>query len=641
MGQTAVIPLFPPTSDASRKFSRERSYAVSPAQDWRSRLHRAAIWLILADIALFAFVSGVRLRIWTWEQTKSARFTWDIQNGHHWGSRIFDSAQALAAADGHFGQGARWRYFLPAYAHLYDQVVAESDNDKYQLDYSPARLMVMALWVRHVRLVYPQTHSWMPQYAYTSALLRFNTCCELLAAIFAFMLVRHWMNRQSKAERQGAAVRFGVPPPTTFGAYSSIIPASTLCGLFAALLIWFNPAMLADAHVWPQWDVWLLPFLLGATLAASLDWWFCAGAILALGAMFKGQLVMVAPLLLLWPLFAGWWSALARIVIGAGFSLVLITCCWLVPNSTAWLWVGGVMLACLIVAAGFSTRHLLVGCVLTVPAVALVVWPSVVHGHHPHLAEFLNAIGMLVLVIGGERILFGRARRFWVAAVFAAAVFSAYILFNGSMAWQKVGYGYPTYHFPWMVVGESANLAAILSTPPFLWQLNDIAMHIRLPALNIDWAVTIKFVLVGLYAIALVLCAIGAARLSRRNDRRFLLVPGATCLLMFALLPQMHERYLLWGAMATALAVGVSGGMTLLHLMLTAFAFEMIVPYVLERDPRLLPGLHRFFAGVFPGDSWAVLLCAAVFLYQILKTPTQLAGSESERPVSEGETAER
>ncbi len=271
MGQTVVIPLFPLT-DKSEKSSRERSNEDLPSQSWRSRLHRAALWLILADIALFAFVSGVRLRTWTWEQTKSARFTWDIQNGHHWGSRIFDAAQALAAADGHFGEGARWKYFLPAYVHVYDQVVAESIDDKYQLDYSPARLMVMALWVRHVRLIYPQTHSWMPQYPYSSALLQFNICCELLAAVFAFLLVRLWMCRESSAEREKAAAWNRAFPNSPIYASPSSTPA--IRGLLAALLVWFNPAMLADAHVWPQWDVWLLPFLLGATLAASLDWWF-------------------------------------------------------------------------------------------------------------------------------------------------------------------------------------------------------------------------------------------------------------------------------------------------------------------------------------------------------------------------------
>ncbi len=567
---------------------------VGGHRDWRSRLQRVALWLLLINALLLAFVGGVKLRTWLWERTKSARFTYDINNGHHWGSRIFDGAQALAAADNHPGHGADWRYFLPAYAGLYDQVVAESPNDKYLLDYSPARLMVMALWVRHERTVYPQTRSWVPPYAYTAPLLRFNTLCELLAAIAGGLLVRHWMLRDTRARlasrirgsRWDPSVAWLLPPALPARPYPS---TASLCGVIAALLIWFNPADLPDAHVWPQWDVWLLPFFLIAILAASLDWWFTAGAIVAFGAMFKGQLVMVAPILLLWPLFAGWWNALFRIACGVAFSLAAITCVWLVNGRGGWIWVGGITLGFLVAYALIRLR-----------------------GEPDRRRRMLRALP------------------FWTAGIFALAVFSALPLFHGSLAWQKVGYGYPTYHFPWMVVGEAANLAAILAAPPFLFQLNDPALHVRFGPMGIDTAISIKTVLVCLYGIALVLCGIGAARLSRRNDRRFLLVPGTVCLLMFSLLPQMHERYLLWAAAVTALAVGVSFGMTLLHLFISALACEMIIPYVLNRDPSLLPGLRHFIAGVFPGDAWAVLLCAAIFLYQILKTPRSDRSNVSE-----------
>ena len=31
---------------------------------------------------------------------------------------------------------------------------------------------------------------------------------------------------------------------------------------------WLEPSLILDAHAWPQWDVWILPFYLFATLAA-------------------------------------------------------------------------------------------------------------------------------------------------------------------------------------------------------------------------------------------------------------------------------------------------------------------------------------------------------------------------------------
>ena len=56
--------------------------------------------------------------------------------------------------------------------------------------------------------------------------------------------------------------------------------------------------MILDAHGWPQWDVWILPFYLFAALAALKNRWFWCGCLLALGAMLKGQLLFVAPLFL-------------------------------------------------------------------------------------------------------------------------------------------------------------------------------------------------------------------------------------------------------------------------------------------------------------------------------------------------------
>ena len=57
--------------------------------------------------------------------------------------------------------------------------------------------------------------------------------------------------------------------------------------------------MILDAHGWPQWDVWILPFYLFAALVALKNRWFWCGCLLALGAMFKGQLLFVVPFFVL------------------------------------------------------------------------------------------------------------------------------------------------------------------------------------------------------------------------------------------------------------------------------------------------------------------------------------------------------
>ena len=65
---------------------------------------------------------------------------------------------------------------------------------------------------------------------------------------------------------------------------------ATLTGIIAALFFWFDPALIWNAHCWPQWDSWVLPFFLWAIVAASWDCWFIAGALIAAGADLPGQM---------------------------------------------------------------------------------------------------------------------------------------------------------------------------------------------------------------------------------------------------------------------------------------------------------------------------------------------------------------
>ncbi len=60
----------------------------------------------------------------------------------------------------------------------------------------------------------------------------------------------------------------------------------------------------------------------------------------------------------------------------------------------------------------------------------------------------------------------------------------------------------------------------------------------------------------ALYLAGLVFCARGAARHAHNRDPRVLIAMATPWLLMFALLGQMHERYLMWGAVLSAVASG-------------------------------------------------------------------------------------
>jgi uncharacterized membrane protein len=95
--------------------------------------------------------------------------------------------------------------------------------------------------------------------------------------------------------------------------------------------------MILDAHGWPQWDVWILPFYLFAAFAALKNRWFVCGCLLATGAMFKGQLLFVAPFFVLWPLWQKRWNRALRVLAGFIATAALIASPWLLRTPAAWI----------------------------------------------------------------------------------------------------------------------------------------------------------------------------------------------------------------------------------------------------------------------------------------------------------------
>ena len=88
---------------------------------------------------------------------------------------------------------------------------------------------------------------------------------------------------------------------------------------------------------------------------------------------------------------------------------------------------------------------------------------------------------------------------------------------------------------------------------------------------------------------------------------------------MFALLAQMQERYLLWGAVLSAVALGVSVRLTVLHFLFSAMSVTMIT-YVLLLDKKLGPTLTTidFLERMRPMASWLLLGCTAIYFREVL-----------------------
>jgi hypothetical protein len=90
---------------------------------------------------------------------------------------------------------------------------------------------------------------------------------------------------------------------------------------------------------------------------------------------------------------------------------------------------------------------------------------------------------------------------------------------------------------------------------------------------------------------------------------------------MFALLGQMHERYLMWGAVVSAVALGVSLRLSAVHFIISAMSTAMIVHVMLidkklETTLRVVDLLHS----VRPYASGLLLVCAGVCLWDTVST---------------------
>jgi len=321
--------------------------------------------------------------------------------------------------------------------------------------------------------------------------------------------------------------------------------------------------MILDAHGWPQWDVWILPFYLFAALAALKNRWFWCGCLLALGAMLKGQLLFVAPLFFLWPLWQKRWMSALRALAGFTATAALIVSPWLLRTPGAWIAFAVVAGASLFVALRYKLPH----------------------------------------------------KGAWLAGILGCAAFVIGAFTGGSFAWFEIGFVYGTKHYPYLFISSCYNLASLLAAAG--WSLKDDLLPAHVGSvrfhLTLQWALRLFF----LGAVAL--CARGAARHLRNRDPRVLIAITAPWLLMFALLGQMQERYLVWGAVVSAVALGVSVRLSVIHFIISAASTTMIV-HVMLVDKKLDPTLRAIdvLHSIRPYASVLVLVCVAVYFWDAL-----------------------
>lgn len=592
----------------------------------RTRWQSASVpraWVVLPRVAgvvvaVVALWYGWHLRSAWFASSGDVRFRWDIQNA------LNQSNAALTSAGLHRTPGQRpaLRETLAAWVQRYDRVVEQAGSGRrYSLDYTPLRLLVMMLWVREL---------WSgegPVDTYTDAmglpLMTLNSVCGLLTAAGVFWLIRFWLIRASPPI--GPNLR---PLRSIWLSHRAWSVA-----LAGALLVWLNLTLLLNAHVFPQWDVWLLPFFVFGALGASvggLGWLLC-GILLAVGAMFKGQILLVAPVLVVWAIASDPRGGnLVRLMAGLAAGAALVTWPWLVRSWEPVVWGAGMLAGTLAMAAtsiwsaarGRGWNSWLGGGLSSGAGAVLAGWTL----------YSVGGIAWWAVTLAGGAVGYMLWRKPWrtlpvaIAGAFALAVLGGGWRFGGSWSWYEVGFRFPTDNYQALAMGTTANLPAILQQH-YGWKLKDEVTVLGHP-------VTLQVLLRWVYAVLVIPVGWMAAMYARRNDPRVLLCLAAPWVLMFAVLPQMHERYLIWGSVLTALGVAaVSGpvgklGMLGLHGMTTAAGSACVGILILFQRRGWWPEMERALTPAVPAVGWAVVVVALIYWFLCFQPPISVGRDE-------------
>jgi type IV secretory pathway TrbD component len=187
--------------------------------------------------------------------------------------------------------------------------------------------------------------------------------------------------------------------------------------------------------------------------------------------------------------------------------------------------------------------------------------------------------------------------------------------FDGSWAWAKIGYGFPTRNYQTLAMGPSSNIPAILQHV-YGWQIHDPVWTAPRFA-ELSWQTpltTMRSTLIAIYAVLLVICAVAAARHAKKCDPKLLVALTAPWIAMFALMPQMHERYLTYAAALCGVAIASSMGLALLHIVIIGVSTTMVFHCMLAANGSQL-AVHSWIARTHPHLGWMVALIAAIFVY--------------------------
>jgi hypothetical protein len=564
---------------------------------WTVVAWRGVVVLFLLGLAWVIGDWGVRIRHEVYDATRDIRFMPNVANAWLWGR----NANAAGITN------------------LYDMVLRRQRFQNYnELDYPPLRLGMATVWQWWTARKYPGVSAWQSEFEFTEPMLWSDTISAMLAAVLAFLLIRMWIIRMDDARRAPMQPK----PP-----FRGVIP-----GMIGATLLYLNPSAIWDGYIWVQWDIWPMPFFLAAVLLGCIDWWFLAGALLAIGMCFKGQLIIASPVMLLWPLFQGRIGAVGRLIAGLGLTFMMIGFPWMKPSVAAIEWYAAVLVAMGILAPLLLRRRIrpkwLVP-LLIVIALALA-WPWQANASFAVRLLPLALVGLLMLA----RFLPARALPHVYAAAVTVMILLMIPVYGASTGWFQRGFAYGADHNKMMSAPSTYNVPSLtrvtLNWPnSSLYEVSPFGTE----------KLRIRTVLGIIYCALLLLCGFAAARHDRNRDVRFLLAITLPWLLFYMLLTQMFPRYLMYAAIVACLLPAMGMGMTLLGILISIIAtlgimenhyqFSNVSAQKLAAiDHYLLRWLpnYQVLQALDPHLGWALVLIALIMLYMALAPASWVRG---------------
>ncbi len=585
----------------------------------RRRVWRRYIPALLLGLFVIAMIRpGLGFRTWAWDFTEPGRFRGDINRNFVFGAKALDNG----------------------YLNLYEDDIRDQPSRGWKLDYTPLRLLTFETWAAWTRRTHPGASQW--EDSYSAPLINYYTTLEWLAAVAALLIVRHWLIECARADQPFAP---DVSPWTGF-----------VRAMLAFTLLWFDPGVAIIAHGWPSPNMWVIPLYLWTALFCLWDCWFVAGLVMGIGAMMQGQQMLVAPIFILWPLFAGRPVRAMRWVCGFAFAFIGITSGWMLSvrpdlqsqvrfvnwRAVSWLVASLLMLLLLALHRQFPWRYRRVWWLVPAGlAVVVINVPAWAIGDRWIIgATMLLSVGMIAALWQ-----FGwTTKRYLLPLATAGLLAGCMPLFGATTAWWDIGFAYGAERFPNVGGTLANNLGAILHFN-FNWQdIHETCFAIA-PGTWFNWgsesiAVNNRQVLLTIYMLFFVAGAFALARQWRRRGRNLLIALVLPWVLFFTLMPQMSPRYAVFAAGIGAICIGRSAGMSLLVLYFSALTVEQTSLCMMFGNRVGGDHFNALFNGEMrdlferincPGPSWATLIAAGVFMWMSLTgAPRRSANSSAE-----------